>query len=76
MVSRSGRGGTPYGAMNPKSGLLKRLKLGNTVAMSVEVTPNQRARVALYSSTEVVGIQRPWLPESSGPPSLKVGTLP
>ena len=39
------------------------------------LTPNQLARVAEYSSTEVVGIQRPVL-VSSGPLTARVGKVP
>jgi hypothetical protein len=40
--------------------------LGRTVERLLGLTPNQVARVALYSSKLVVGIQRP-RPVSSGP---------
>lgn len=61
--------------INPKFGLLNRPRFGKIVPRSAVPTPNQRARVAEYSSTEVVGIQRP-SPASSGPSSTRVGTWP
>ncbi len=45
--------------MNPRSVLANRPKFGSTSTMSLCATPNHRANVAEYSSTEVVGIQRP-----------------
>jgi hypothetical protein len=48
---------------------------GNTVARSALATPNQRASVAPYWSTAVVGIQRPRTSASLGPPSARVGIL-
>ena len=59
----------------PRLGLAKRPMLGRTVERSVALTPNQVARVAAYSSTLVVGIQRP-RPVSSGPLTVSVGILP
>lgn len=53
----------------------KRPRFGKMVPMSVFETPNQRASVAEYSSTEVVGIQRPVL-VSSGPLMASVGKRP
>src|ERR1700680_308174 len=61
--------------MKPRSGWLKRPRFGNTVGMSAALTPNHLARVDAYSSTEVVGIQRP-SPVSSGPLMTSVGTVP
>ena len=59
----------------PRLGFAKRPMLGRTVERSVALTPNQVARVAAYSSTLVVGIQRP-RPVSSGPLTVRVGILP
>src|SRR3954463_15896369 len=61
--------------MNPTSGWANRYRFGKTVLTSVLLTPNQRARVAEYSSTAMVGIQRP-RPVSSGPVMARVGVLP
>ena len=58
--------------MNPRSGFANLPRLGSTSGRSLLATPNQRARVAEYSSTEVVGIQRP-SPASSGPLMASVG---
>src|SRR5450755_1273816 len=46
------------------------------VGRSAAATPNQEASVAAYWSTDVVGIQRPLLPVSSGPPGVSVGQVP
>jgi hypothetical protein len=48
---------------------------GSTAGKSLWPTPNQRASVAEYSSTAIVGIHRP-SPESSGPSICKTGTRP
>src|SRR5687767_1754008 len=62
---------------NPRFVLVKFPRFGNTAVMSASPSPNQRARVAAYCSTEVVGIQRPRaltpLSASSGPPSACCG---
>ena len=55
-LSAGTRAGQP---MNPRLGFAKRPRLGRTVERLPALTPNQVARVALYSSTLVVGIQRP-----------------
>lgn len=62
-------------SMKPRSGLEKRPRFGNTVGISVAVRPNHFASVALYSSTLVVGIQRPVL-VSLGPLTRSSGKLP
>ena len=59
----------------PRLGFAKRPMFGSTVGRSVALTPNHVARVAAYSSTLVVGIQRPWA-VSSGPPIVRLGILP
>jgi hypothetical protein len=64
----------PY-SMKPRSGLLNRPRLGKTVGISVAESPNHFAMVALYSSTLVVGIQRPVL-VSLGPPTASTGNDP
>ena len=48
-----------YPFINPKFALLKLPMLGNTRRILVSLTPNQRAKVAPYCSTEVVGSKRP-----------------
>jgi hypothetical protein len=58
--------------MKPRLLDAKRPILGNTSDRLLWDTPNQRASVAAYSSTEVVGIKDP-RPESSGPLSATVG---
>ncbi len=72
-----GEGGSetlPY-VRKPRLGLAKRPMFGKAMLRFVGLTPNHVARVALYSSTLVVGIQRPWV-VSSGPPMVGVGILP
>ncbi|MFM8445304.1 MAG: hypothetical protein ACKN9W_18445, partial [Methylococcus sp.] len=44
--------------MNPRFCTGKRLKCGKRSGRTLSLTPNQRARVAAYCSTEVVGISR------------------
>ena len=61
--------------MNPRLDVAKRPMFGSTVDRSELLTPNQVARVAAYSSTLVVGIQRP-SPVSSGPLTVNVGNVP
>ena len=63
-------------AMKPTSLAPKAARLGNTVARSDAGAPNQRASVAPYWSTAVVGIQRPRFSASFGPPSASVGYWP
>src|ERR1700722_399112 len=46
---------------------------GNTAGSSAALTPNHWARVAAYCELAVVGTQRPFVSESSGPPSASVG---
>ena len=46
---------------------------GKTVATSAGASPNHVASVAAYCSTAHVGIQRPRVSVSSGPPSWSVG---
>src|SRR6476646_11718565 len=58
------------------TGIVKFARFGKIVGKSAVGTPNQLARVAAYWSSDVVGIQRPWLVASSGPPSAKVGKVP
>ena len=48
-------------------------RLGNARARAASSRPNQRASVAPYWSTEVVGIQRPSNSASSGPPRTSAG---
>jgi hypothetical protein len=62
-------------AIKPRSDVAKRPMFGNTVAISESLTPNQRARVAEYWSTDVVGIHRPVL-VSFGPLTVNVGNPP
>ena len=62
--------------MNPRLLVVKLATLGNTVASCAEGTPNYCARVAAYWVLPVDGTQRPLEPESSGPPSARVGKVP
>ncbi len=59
----------------PRSRWLNLVMLGATGDISLSLTPNQRARVAAYWSTEVLGSSRPW-PTSSGPFSRASGAVP
>jgi hypothetical protein len=61
--------------INPKFGALKAPRLGKTSPMSLADTPNQRAKVAAYWSTEVVGMVRPE-PTSSLLFKPMIGNLP
>ena len=54
-----GPGLVKAGGREPGSGLAKRPMFGMTSGMSLLATPNQRAIVAAYSSTEVVGSSWP-----------------
>jgi hypothetical protein len=54
----------------------KECRFGSTLARPAASTPNQLASVAAYWSTDVVGIQRPSVPSSSGPASPSVGQVP
>ncbi len=58
---------------NPRLVVLKLLMAGSTVGKSAALTPNHCARVAAYCELAVLGTQRPFEPESSGPPSAKGG---
>jgi hypothetical protein len=49
--------------------------LGKMVGSWAEVTPNHWARVAAYWTLPVVGAQRPFEPESSGPLRTGVGKV-
>ena len=51
-------------------------RFGSAVASAAGVAPSQAASAAAYWSTAIVGIQRPSLPTSSGPPGTNVGILP
>lgn len=62
--------------MNPMFWVVKLARFGKTLGKSSAETPNQVASVAPYWSSDIVGIQLPRLPESSGPPSASVGKLP
>lgn len=62
--------------MNPRSIDANRPMFGSTSGISLDVTPNHFARVAEYSSTDVVGIQLPRVPVSSGPPTCRIGIFP
>jgi len=62
-----------YAAMNPRSVVGKRARLGNTPASCAGCTPNHRASVAPYWSTALDGIHRPSFSASSGPPSASAG---
>ena len=62
--------------MNPRSAVSKWPMFGKTVATSLAGSPYHGASVAAYWSTEVVGMNRPWFPESSGPPRASVGQSP
>src|SRR5580704_779434 len=59
-----------------RTGVVKFARFGKMVGRSDVGTPNQFAKVAAYWSSEVVGIQRPSLVASSGPPSASVGKVP
>ena len=59
--------------MNPRVGVLNRPMLGKTIGRSDALTPYQDASVAAYCSTDAVGIQRPRLSVSDGPPSCSSG---
>ena len=50
--------------------------LGNMVGSCAVLTPNHWARVDAYWMLAVEGTQRPFEPESSGPPSARVGNVP
>ena len=62
--------------MNPRAAAANFERLGNICATSAGLAPNHFASVAPYWSIAVVGIQRPWPPESSGPPSVRFGKRP
>ena len=55
---------------------LKFGKSGKTVESALSGMPNQEQSVAPYWSIEVVGIQRPLVSVSLGPPSSNVGNWP
>ena len=59
--------------MNPRSDVVKRPMFGNTIGRSAAATPYHDASVAAYCSTDAVGIQRPRLSVSLGPPSCSTG---
>ena len=50
--------------------------LGKMVGSCAVLTPNHWARVEAYWMLAVEGTQRPFEPESSGPPSARVGNVP
>jgi hypothetical protein len=60
----------------PRFVVLKLPMAGSTVGNSAAVTPNHCASVAAYCELAVLGTQRPFEPESSGPPSASVGYVP
>src|ERR1700730_16243278 len=62
--------------MNPRLLVGKLTRLGKIVGKFALLTPNHVAIVAAYWSRAVVGIQRPLLPATSGPPSASVGKFP
>ena len=66
----------PVQPRKPSVPPLNSLSCGNTSASAASSAPNQRPRVAAYCSVAVVGIQLPWLPESSGPPTVWSGKVP
>ena len=70
-------GGAPvgmrYDARKPRSGWENLDKFGKTAPSWLDGTPNQRASVAPYWSTAIVGIQRPSFSASLGPPSVNCG---
>jgi hypothetical protein len=81
-VVRPGRGacGGPAqqlepGVRNPSGPAGKLAMFGKTAGRSSAETPNQRASVEPYCSTEVVGIQRPrsYCETSSAPPTISSG---
>ena len=49
---------------------------GKTVATSLAGKPYRFASVAAYRSIDIVGMERPMFPESSGPERASVGHLP
>jgi len=51
-------------------------KFGNTVESEVSGIPNHDANDAPYWSIDVVGIQRPRVSVSLGPPNANVGNAP
>ena len=62
-------------SMKPRSGTAKLPMFGKTVLMLPVETPNHFASVALYSSTAILGIQRPSLElgTASGPVTFSTG---
>src|SRR5260370_37638803 len=62
--------------MKPRLDAWKWARFGKIAFRLAGLTPNHDARVAPYSSIAIVGIQRPLLPESSGPPRAKACSLP
>ena len=61
---------------NPRFVWLKLPRFGKTAGSCPAVKPNQLPNVAPNCSVDVVGIQTPRLPESSGPPNANVGNAP
>lgn len=74
LLERPPWAGCGYGR-KPRSGAAKRPRFGKTSGRSVRATPNHRASVAEYSSTEIDGIQRPSR-VSSGPLTCRTGNRP
>ena len=60
----------------PSVGVVKLPMLGKMEGKLAVGTPNHFASVPPYWSTDVVGIQRPLLPASLGPPGVSMGNWP
>ena len=71
--SRSERAREANHIRKPRLGTVNRDNSGNTTGKSPVGSPYQVASVAAYCSTEDVGIQRPRVSVSLGPPSCSVG---
>jgi hypothetical protein len=71
--SRSERARRTTHIRKPRFGVVNRDNRGNTTGKSPEASPYQVASVAAYCSTDDVGIQRPRVSVSLGPPSCSVG---
>jgi hypothetical protein len=71
--SRSERARQTNHIRKPRFGTVNRDNSGNTTGKSPVGSPYQVASVAAYCSTDDVGIQRPRVSVSLGPPSCSVG---
>ena len=72
VACRARRRGSYY-RMKPTSAVANLPMLGKIWAMSTGLAPNHLDSVAPIWSIAVVGIHRPWLPESSGPAIARLG---